>query len=60
MNRSFEVERQTLIDVLRPFARAYAGLAPIQQIALAEWAPIRVSYLRDAYLLLAQLERKTA
>jgi hypothetical protein len=45
-----------LCEALRPFARAYIGLTPGQQIALADCAPVRVTYLRDAYLMLCKVE----
>jgi len=47
---------QVLCETLRPFARSYIGLPPAQQIALADSAMVRVTYLRDAYLILAKME----
>lgn len=50
-------ELDVLAETLRPFARAYISLPGEMQIALGATAPVRVSYLRDAYLILSRYER---
>jgi hypothetical protein len=46
-----------LEEVLRPLAREYANLPPDTQLSLSAVVPVKITYLRDAYLALAKLKR---
>ena len=48
---------ETMLACLRPFARAYVGCTPSMQIALNEHCPVRIIYLRDAFLMCAKIEQ---
>lgn len=48
---------ENMLTCLRPFARSYVACTPEMQIALAEHCPVRVTYLRDAYLMCSKIEQ---